>query len=154
MVTWVLRCKLYPGATPWRNAWSARPFRGGGLIPCASMGLDRWLSRQNPAYRPVSQKSTTGNSGAFYNIPNISNSHRRNIPIRLPAAPTSSSDKRLKATTRYRNQNHRREHSFSISLTNQTTFLIGQAKQPCTESICRHTWEAGRSQGKWHASAL
>ena len=55
MVTWVLRCKLYPEATPWRNIWFARPFRGGGLILRAIAGLDRWLSRQNPAYRPVSQ---------------------------------------------------------------------------------------------------
>ena len=31
-------------------------------------GLDRWLSRQNPAYRPVSyQKSTALTSGAFLN---------------------------------------------------------------------------------------
>ncbi len=48
------RCKLYPGATPWRNTRSARPFRGGGLTLRAIAGLDRWLSRQNPAYRPVS----------------------------------------------------------------------------------------------------
>ena len=66
MVTWVLRCKLYPGATPWRSIWSARPLRGGGLIPQAIAGLDIWLSRQNPAYRPVShQKSTAHRSGAF-----------------------------------------------------------------------------------------
>ena len=32
----------------------ARPFRGGGWNPGAILGLDRWLSRQNPAYRPVS----------------------------------------------------------------------------------------------------
>ena len=57
MVTWVLRCKLYPGATPWRDIRPARPSRGGGLIPRATVGLDRWLSRQNPAYRPASQKA-------------------------------------------------------------------------------------------------
>ena len=56
MATWVLRCKLYPGATPWRNIRFARPFRGGGLILPAMAGLDRWLSRQNPAYRPVLHK--------------------------------------------------------------------------------------------------
>ena len=28
-----LRCKLYPGATPWRSDRSARPLRGGGSIP-------------------------------------------------------------------------------------------------------------------------
>ena len=58
MVTWVLRCKLYPGATPWRDNRFARPSRGGGLIPRATAGLDRWLSRQNPAYRPALPKST------------------------------------------------------------------------------------------------
>ena len=36
----------------------ARPSRGGGLIPRATAGLDRWLSRQNPAYRPALPKST------------------------------------------------------------------------------------------------
>ena len=28
-----VRCKLYSGATPWRDARPARPSRGGGLIP-------------------------------------------------------------------------------------------------------------------------
>ena len=43
----------------------ARPFRGGGLIPRVTAGLDRWLLRQNPAYRPVSQKTHHFSSGAF-----------------------------------------------------------------------------------------
>ena len=54
MVTWVLRCKLYPEATPWRDIRSARSSRGGGWNLRAIASLDRWLSRQNPAYRPAS----------------------------------------------------------------------------------------------------
>ena len=47
----------------------ARPSRGGGLIPRATAGLDRWLSRQNPAYRPALPKSTPSYRwGAFYVI--------------------------------------------------------------------------------------
>ena len=69
MATWVLRCKLYPEATPWRNAWSARPFRGGGLILGAILRLDRWLSRQNPAYRPVSRlKNAAQNASCHRDI--------------------------------------------------------------------------------------
>ena len=46
----------------------ARPSRGGGLIPRATAGLDRWLSRQNPAYRPALPKSTPSYRwGAFGN---------------------------------------------------------------------------------------
>ena len=56
METWVLRCKLYPEATPWRNNRLARPFRGGGWILRVIAGLDRWLSKQNPAYRPDRNK--------------------------------------------------------------------------------------------------
>ena len=53
METWVLRCKLYPVQhRVWDNRL-ARPSPRGGLIPRAIAGLDRWLSRQNPAYRPA-----------------------------------------------------------------------------------------------------
>ena len=64
MVTQVLRCKLYPGATPWRNIRSARPFHGGGLTLRAIVRLDRWLSRQNPAYRPASRTTPHRSLGA------------------------------------------------------------------------------------------
>ena len=67
METWVLRCKLYPEQHRGGTLWSARPFRGGGWIPRAIAGLDRWLSKQNPAYRPGRTKSTAGDHscGAF-----------------------------------------------------------------------------------------
>ena len=39
---------------------------GGGWNPGAILGLDRWLSRQNPAYRPVSHKKAPLFSGAFF----------------------------------------------------------------------------------------
>ena len=77
MATWVLRCKLYPGATPWRNIRFARPFRGGGLILPAMAGLDRWLSRQNPAYRPVLQKSTAKSGAQKRLILRMANAIRR-----------------------------------------------------------------------------
>jgi len=78
MVTWVLRCKLYPGATPWRSNRFARPLRGGGLILRAIAGLDRWLSRQNPAYRPASHYKNRKHrllSGAF----SFSGNYYRNL---------------------------------------------------------------------------
>ena len=44
----------------------ARPSRGGGLIPRATAGLDRWLSRQNPAYRPACQKALHHTDGVLF----------------------------------------------------------------------------------------
>ena len=43
----------------------ARPSRGGGLIPRATAGLDRWLSRQNPAYRPALPKAPHHTDGVL-----------------------------------------------------------------------------------------
>ncbi len=37
---------------------SARPFRGGGWILRVTAGLDRWLLKQNPAYRPGRKRHT------------------------------------------------------------------------------------------------
>ena len=58
METWVLRCKLYPEQHRVRDNRLARPSPRGGWNPGAIPGLDRWLSRQNPAYRPGRTKST------------------------------------------------------------------------------------------------
>jgi len=58
-------CKLYPEQRRGEAHKLARLLRGGGWNPGAIPGLDRWLSRQNPAYRPVLQKSTAHTSGAF-----------------------------------------------------------------------------------------
>ena len=56
METWVLCCKLYPEQHRVGDNRLARPSPRGGLTPGAIPGLDRWLSKQNPAYRSVSYK--------------------------------------------------------------------------------------------------
>ncbi len=52
METWVLCCKLYPEQHRVRDYRLARPSPRGGWNLSATAGLDRWLLKQNPAYRP------------------------------------------------------------------------------------------------------
>ena len=82
METWVLRCKLYPEQRRGEAYRLTRPLRGGGLILRVIAGLDRWLSRQNPAYRPASQqKSTARKSGAFLLCQRTSNYSLLHSPV-------------------------------------------------------------------------
>ena len=60
-------CKLYPKQRRGEAYKLARLLRGGGWILRAIAGLDRWLSKQNPAYRPsrISKAPNECSLGAF-----------------------------------------------------------------------------------------